>query len=236
MREEKSGSDKVIVALDVSSAARAIELVKMMRGLAGMYKIGSQMYMTSGPRVVREIIDQGERVFLDLKFHDIPNTVARAAVEAGRLGVSALTVHASGGRAMMLSAIKELEAQFGTRRPWVFAVTVLTSLDDSALLETGVGRAVTDQVQLLARLVADCGVDGIVCSPHEVSPLRETLGRRLKIMTPGIRLTGQTTDDQHRTSTPAAAIAAGADYIVVGRSVIDADNPKEALLDILSSL
>src|SRR4051812_42699908 len=166
---------KIIIALDVSSSDDALRLVKQLHDLVGMFKVGSQLYMAAGAPVVREIIENGGRVFLDLKFHDIPNTVTHAAVEAGRLGVSMMTIHASGGRAMMQAVAQELTTQFGRSRPRVVAVTVLTSFDAGGVAEIGISESISDHVQRLARLAQDSGVDGVVCSPHEIKTLRDAV-------------------------------------------------------------
>jgi len=195
-------NQKVIVALDVGSREEAIHLVKQLHDLAGMFKVGSQLFMAAGPAVVREIIDGGGRVFLDLKFHDIPNTVTQAAVEAARLGVSMMTIHASGGRAMMEAVSKELQDKFTERRPIIVAVTVLTSLDTRALFEIGWEQPLDEQVPRLARLAEDCGIDGVVCSPREIQLVRKAVEPRFKIVTPGIRLPEQSINDQQRVATP----------------------------------
>jgi len=223
-------NQKVIVALDVSSREEAIHLVKQLHDLAGMFKVGSQLFMAAGPAVVREIIDGGGRVFLDLKFHDIPNTVTQAAVEAARLGVSMMTIHASGGRAMMEAVSKELRDKFTERRPIIVAVTVLTSLDTRALFEIGWEQPLDEQVPRLARLAEDCGIDGVVCSPREIQLVRKAVAPRFKIVTPGIRLPEQSINDQQRVATPREAFEAGADYIVVGRAVTAERDPRAALL------
>src|SRR4051812_28176734 len=158
--------NKVIIALDVSSRDKALHLVNELNASVGMFKVGSQLFTAGGPQIVRDIVDGGGRVFLDLKFHDIPNTVTHAAVEAARLGVSMMTVHASGGRAMMQSASKQLFDRFGREKPMIVAVTVLTSFDTRTLFEIGVEIPLDEQVQRLALLAQECGIDGIVCSPR----------------------------------------------------------------------
>jgi orotidine-5'-phosphate decarboxylase len=229
-------TQKILVALDVSSRPEALHLVKELHGLAGMFKVGSQLYMASGPSIVREIVELGSRVFLDLKFHDIPNTVRHAAMEAAKLGVSMMTMHASGGRAMMESTMKGLQDTFGSSRPAAVAITVLTSLDDAALHEAGTARSVDETVQRLALLAQECAMDGVVCSPREIQTLRKIVKTDFKLVTPGIRMTDQSVQDQQRVSTPREAIAAGADYIVVGRAVTGEANPRAALERILKSL
>jgi orotidine-5'-phosphate decarboxylase len=223
--------EKVIIALDVSSRAGALRMVRELHDLCGMFKVGSQLFMAEGPAVVKGITAAGGRVFLDLKFHDIPNTVSRAAVEAAKLGVSMMTFHASGGRAMMQSAVNEL----GKSRPWMIAVTVLTSLDTPSLFEIGIELPLEQHVRRLAILAAECGMDGIVCSPRELSVLRRTVPPDFKLVTPGIRMPSQSPNDQNRIATPADALSAGADFIVVGRAVTDAPDPRRALQDLIES-
>jgi orotidine-5'-phosphate decarboxylase len=227
---------KVIIALDVSSRGDALRLVKDLHDLVGMFKVGSQLYMAEGAPMVREIIDKGGSVFLDMKFHDIPNTVMHAAVEAAKLGVSMMTIHASGGRAMMQSVAKDLQDKFAERRPLVVAVTVLTSLDTKALFEMGLEMPVDEQVQRLARLAEDCGIDGVVCSPREIQLVRKAVEPRFKIVTPGIRLPDQSINDQQRIATPREALSSGADYIVVGRAVTDSADPRSAMQRVLDTL
>jgi orotidine-5'-phosphate decarboxylase len=228
-------NDQIIIVLDVSSRREALHLVQSLRGQVGMFKIGSQLFMAEGPTLVREIVEQGSKVFLDLKFHDIPNTVMHAAIEAAELGISMMTIHASGGRAMMTAVAKKLKDQFGQKRPLVVAVTVLTSLDEQALQEVGMKHPLEDQVCRLACLANDCGVDGVVCSPQEIAPVRNVAGSGFKIVTPGIRMEGQALNDQQRTATPREALTLGADYLVIGRSVTADPDPYAALARLLES-
>jgi orotidine-5'-phosphate decarboxylase len=228
--------EKIIIALDVSSRDRALQLMKDLQDLVGMFKVGSQLFTACGPQIVSEIIAIGGKVFLDLKFHDIPNTVTHVAIEAAKLGVSMMTVHASGGRAMLESVSKELHHKFGDKRPIVVAVTVLTSLDTRALFEIGVEIPVEEQVQRLALFAQDCGVDGVVCSPQEIQPVRNAVSPDFKIVTPGIRMPHQSQNDQQRIATPREAIANGADYIVIGRAITDDPNPRAATQRILQAL
>ena len=228
--------EKIIIALDVSSREHALRLVKELRDLAGMFKAGSQLYMGAGPAVVREIVDTGVKVFLDLKFHDIPNTVTQAAIEAAKLGVSMMTIHASGGRLMMESTVKGLNEKFGDKRPMIVAITVLTSLDTRSLFEIGLEQPVDHQVQRLALLAQECGIDGVVCSPREIQLVRKSTIPGFKIVTPGIRMPDQSLNDQQRTSTPRDALAAGADCIVVGRAVTDDPDPRAALQRLIQSV
>ncbi|HEX4996751.1 MAG TPA: orotidine-5'-phosphate decarboxylase [Terriglobia bacterium] len=229
-------SDRIVIALDVSSGGEALRLVDTLTGAAGMFKIGSQLFVAEGPAIVREIVARGCRVFLDLKFHDIPNTVTKAAVEAARLGVSMMTIHASGGRAMMSSVAAGLREGFGEDRPIVVAVTALTSLSDAALRECGVSRSMDEQVRELALLARDSGIDGVVCSPKEIAMIRGAAGPGFKIVTPGIRMCGQPLHDQERAATPREAVARGADYLVVGRAVTDDADPRAALERLIQSL
>src|SRR5438874_7031916 len=221
--------EKIAIALDVSSRQDALRLVKDLHDLAGMFKVGSQLYMAAGPAIVREIIEAGGKVFLDLKFHDIPNTVTQAAIEAAQLCVSMMTIHASGGRAMMDATATAVREKFGDRKPIILAVTVLTSLDKAGLLEIGIGDALDDHVLRLTLLADDCGVDGVVCSPHEIRLIRNVVSPKFKIVVPGIRMANQALNDQHRAATPREAISAGADYIVVGRAVTGEPDPRAAL-------
>ena len=225
-----------IVALDVSSGEEAIALVENLAGLAGMFKVGLQLFLAEGPDIVRSIVDRGERVFLDLKLHDIPNTVAMAAVEAAKLGVSMLTIHGSGGREMVRATSEELQQRFGEEKPVVAVVTVLTSMNESDLAETGVAGTPSEQVFRLAAMGRDAGADGVICSPHEVSELRAHLGGSVKLVTPGVRMPGQSSDDQKRVATPSQALRDGADWLVVGRYVNRSTEPREALLKVIASL
>lgn len=228
--------DKIIVALDVSSREQALTLVEELRDEIGMFKVGSQLFTACGPQIVREIVGRGGQVFLDLKFHDIPNTVMHAANEAARLGVSMFTLHACGGRAMMQAVATELYEKYGSNRPIVVAITVLTSFDTRALFEVGVEIPVEEQVERLARFAQDCGMDGVVCSPREIQLVRKQVNTTFKIVTPGIRLPDGSIDDQQRIATPGEAVAAGADYIVVGRPITDAADRHAAVERIRSAM
>jgi len=216
--------DRLIVALDVPQTEPARDLVDRLAGRVGMFKVGSQLFTAAGPGFVREIVGRGEKVFLDLKFHDIPNTVAGAVSSASRLGVTLLDVHGLGGRAMLEAAVGALPAM-QTR---LLAITVLTSHDEDSLDQIGVNGGVTDSVRRLALLARDAGLDGVVASPHEVGLIREACGPDFLIVTPGIRPAGAAPGDQARPATPAAALAAGADYIVVGRPIIASEDPAAA--------
>jgi orotidine-5'-phosphate decarboxylase len=219
-----TAKERLIVALDVKTADEALALVSRLSGKAGMFKVGSQLFTAAGPPLVREIIGQGEKVFLDLKYHDIPYTVANAVAEASLLGVSLMTVHALGGKAMMEAAVGALPA-VGSR---LLAVTILTSHDQASLGAVGLGGPVADSVQRLARLAQQSRVDGVVASPLEAELIRDACGPDFLIVTPGIRLGGAKADDQARAATPSAAIRAGANYVVVGRPIVEASDPVAA--------
>ena len=237
---EQSYRNKLIVALDVETAREALNLFSALKDVAGMFKIGSQLFTAAGPEIVREITRAGGRIFLDLKFHDIPNTVAAAGVEAARLGVSIFNVHACGGSEMMrrtAEAVTETAEREGITRPLVIAVTVLTSADGSTLVETGFSSSVTTQVGRMARLADESGLDGVVASPHEVKLVRETVARQnFVIVTPGVRPAGAASDDQRRVMTPLEAVRAGADYLVVGRAILKASDPARAARQIIEEI
>jgi orotidine-5'-phosphate decarboxylase len=219
-----SGRERLIVALDVPAREPALELVRALSGHVGMFKVGSQLFTAAGPEFVQEVVGGGEKVFLDLKFHDIPNTVAGAVASASRLGVSLLDVHGLGGRAMLEAAVGALPAM-GTR---LLAITVLTSHDDATLGQIGVNGTMGDSVRRLALLACDAGLDGVVASPHEVGLIREACGPDFLIVTPGIRPAGAAAGDQARAATPGAALSAGADYLVVGRPITASADPAAA--------
>lgn len=234
--------DQLLIALDVESGARARQLASALRGAAGGFKIGSRLFTAEGPAIVRALTEKGDRVFLDLKFHDIPNTVATAVAAATSLGVWMVNVHAAGGTRMMQAAREaahETAAREGREPPLVVAVTVLTSLNAETLAESGVTRPVVEQVIRLATLAQAAGLDGVVASPHETRTIRERCGAGFTVVTPGVRGGGAGTtgkDDQERTMSPADAIAAGASYLVVGRPVIGAPDPRAAAERIASEI
>jgi len=225
---------RLIVALDVNSAAAAQKIVAAVGDSASCYKVGMQLFTAEGPRVVRDLVASGRRVFLDLKYHDIPNTVAAAATEAARLGVSMLTVHAAGG-GKMLHAATEAAASVNPAL-MVLAVTVLTSLEDNDLDRLGVHGPVQDQTLRLAALALASGCQGVVTSAREASRLRGELDEEFVIVTPGVRPAGAPHGDQARVVTPAEAIAAGATYIVVGRPITEAPDPAAEARAILAEI
>jgi len=225
---------RLIVALDVSSSAAARKIVAAVGDSAHAYKVGMQLYTAEGPAILRELVDSGRKVFLDLKYHDIPNTVGAAVREAAELGVSMLTVHACGGGKMLRAAVEA--AQATNPYPLVLAVTVLTSLDEADLSMLGIRGGVVDQVLRVAALALSNGCQGVVASAQEASVLREEFGRDFVIVTPGVRPAGSGADDQARIVTPAEAIAAGASYIVVGRHITAAADPAAEARAILGQL
>jgi orotidine-5'-phosphate decarboxylase len=233
--------EKLIVALDVDTPARALALVKQLRDVAGMFKIGSQLFTLAGPQVVKDVVASGAKVFLDLKFHDIPHQVAGAARSAAQLGVSLFTVHASGGAEMMqraVEAVADVAERERTTRPAVLAVSVLTSIDANALSQIGVNSTPEESVLRLVKLAEQSGVDGVVASPQEARTIRATVvNQNFLIVTPGIRpATNDGADDQRRIATPEAALKAGADYLVVGRPITAASDPVAAAREIAAEM
>jgi orotidine-5'-phosphate decarboxylase len=224
-------ADKIIVALDVPTKKDALRLVGQLRPEISFFKIGLQLHTAEGPEIVRAVLSTGAKVFLDLKLHDIPNTVARAVESANALGVELLTIHLSGGGEMIRAAAEAKKGQIS-----ILGVTVLTSLTEATLREIGISGKTDDQVLRLAKLGVENGIDGIVASPHEIKRLREKLGDKIKIVVPGVRPTWAEVGDQKRTMTPREAIKAGADYMVIGRPITRHANPGEAVEEILNEL
>jgi orotidine-5'-phosphate decarboxylase len=224
-------AEKIIVALDVATTKEALKLASLLAQDVGFFKIGLQSFTANGPALVRSISDLGPKVFLDLKLHDIPNTVAKAVESAGELGVKMLTIHLSGGSEMVRAAVAARKNDL-----LLLGVTVLTSSTEETLAETGVSGKTGEQVLRLARLGVANGIDGLVASPHEAKMLRAEFGEKIKIVTPGIRPAGSSPGDQKRFSTPRDAIEAGADYLVIGRPIIAAANPKAAVQQVVAEL
>jgi orotidine-5'-phosphate decarboxylase len=229
----------IIAALDVPSAEQALKLAQQIAPVVGAFKIGSELFTSAGPDIVKKIRATGAAVFLDLKFHDIPNTVAKAVASATRLDVQMITIHTSGGGEMMRAAEKSAQdtaKSLGRPAPLVLGVTVLTSIDSNALAEIGCDSNVGHQVERLASLAVKSGLRGLVCSPLEIADLREILPAHIQLVTPGIRTGAEKADDQKRTLTPREAIQAGASWLVIGRPIYAAENPRAAAEKILSSL
>lgn len=219
--------DRIYVALDTPDVGAAIAMAQQLAGYVGGVKLGKEFFVANGPDAVRAVGGLGMPVFLDLKFHDIPNTVAGAVRSALPSEPAILNVHAMGGSAMMKAAKEALDAGDGPH-PMLIAVTVLTSLGDEDLAELGVSANAEDQVVRLARLTQSCGLDGVVCSPREIGPIRAACGNDFKLVVPGIRPTWAATGDQKRITTPSDAIASGADYLVIGRPITSAEDPVQA--------
>ena len=229
----------IIVALDVPTTHEALGLAKELGPVVGAFKIGKQLFVSEGPDIVRKLKDTGAKIFLDLKFHDIPNTVAKAVQSAIDVGVDMLTVHTSGGSEMLTAAenaSNEKAAMLGIDSPLILGVTVLTSMDDANLAELGIQEGTQGQVVRLAKLAASSGLRGLVCSPQEIKFLREELGGNIQLVTPGIRFESSPADDQKRTMSPAEAIKAGASWLVIGRPITLAESPRTAAIDILNSI
>lgn len=226
---------KVVIALDYADKEQALDFIKQLDPTSCRLKIGKEMFTYFGPEFVKEIVAQGFDVFLDLKFHDIPNTVAKAVKAAADLGVWMVNVHASGGRRMM-EAAKEILLPYGDKAPLLIAVTVLTSMDQSDLIELGIELTPAQQVKRLALLTKASGLDGVVCSSHESCDLKALLGADFKLVTPGIRPAGSDAGDQRRIKTPKEALDAGSDYLVIGRPITQASDPAQVLADINATL
>ncbi len=225
---------RIIVALDYPTPQQALDFVARLQPGMCKLKVGKELFTLAGPDLVRQLVEQGFEVFLDLKYHDIPNTVAQACKAAASLGVWMLNVHALGGRRMMNAAREALEQ--GSHRPKLIAVTILTSMGEDDAREIGLAGSPADNVIRLARLAQDSGLDGVVCSSQEASRLRECCGLDFTLVTPGIRPAGSSSGDQKRIMTPSEAIRAGSDYLVIGRPVTQADSPFEVLTRINQEL
>lgn len=232
--------DKIIVALDVPTKEEALAIVDELGDKVGAYKIGMQLYNACGPEIIEEVTKRKGRIFLDLKFHDIPNTVASAARVAANLGVYMFNVHACGGSTMMKAAadaLKEEAAKLGVERPLLIAVTVLTSMNEEDLQgEVGISRSLNEQVAAMAKLAKDCGLDGVVASAKEIKLIREACGDDFLIVTPGIRPRDAAADDQKRIKTPGEAVADGADYLVIGRPITKAADRTAAVANIVADI
>ena len=232
-------NNPIIVALDMANPQKALNLAEELAPLIGAFKVGKQLFISSGPDVVRKLRATGAKVFLDLKLNDIPNTVAKAVISATDLGVQMTTVHASGGTEMLAAAenaAHEQAAMLRAEAPLVLGVTVLTSMDDKNLAELGIGGSVQEQVLRLAKLATNAGLRGLVCSPQEIEMLRTELGGTIQLVTPGIRPEWSQANDQKRTMTPAEAIQAGANWLVIGRPITSAAEPKSAAIRILHTI
>lgn len=234
-----NASEKIIVALDVETLEQAQELVQNLSDTVGAFKIGKQLYTRCGPEAVAMVHDAGGRVFLDLKYHDIPTTVAKAGIEATRMGVFIFNVHALGGSAMIAKTVKAVQQtadKNGLSSPIILAVTILTSMSETDLAEVGIHEPVEQVVVRLARLAQDAGADGVVASPRELGLIKEACGPDFLVLTPGIRPTTSAQNDQKRTMTPTQAVQAGADFMVIGRPITQAPDPRAAALAIAAEL
>jgi len=231
--------DKLIIALDVDTEKEALALVRLLKTDVGIFKVGSELFTSCGPSIVEKVKKEGRGVFLDLKFHDIPNTVKKSAIAATRLGVSIFNVHSLGGYDMMKlvsEAVRDEAARLKIEKPKVIAVTILTSMDTESLKRIGVRGSAEDAVLRLARLAKEAGLEGVVASAAEIRRIRETIGKDFIIVTPGVRPTWASKNDQKRVATPSDAVKDGADYIVVGRPIIEAEDPCAAARKILEEI
>jgi len=231
--------ERLIVALDVDTQARAVELVEKLKSDVKFFKVGFELFSSCGPDIVKAIAEKDCRVFLDLKFHDIPNTVSKAAASVTKLGVFMLNVHALGGYDMMkkaMEAVKSEAQELKITRPKVIAVTILTSMDETTLKKVGISDSMNSEVLRLAGMAKEAGLDGVVASPQEAQDIRKNLGKDFLIVTPGVRPSWAGSGDQKRIATPKDAIASGADYIVVGRPITEAKDPCEAARKILEEI
>jgi len=239
-RNYPSAKERIIVALDVDSERNARSLIDELSDSVGAFKIGLQLFTSAGPAFVRWATDAGHRIFLDLKFHDIPNTVAMAGVEAARLGVWMFNVHALGGGEMMkrtVSTVSEACERENLSKPKIIAVTILTSSNANELHEVGIEQSVNDEVLILARLAINSGLDGVVASAHEASRIRQLANSKdFLVVTPGIRPASGTNDDQKRVMTPSDAVSSGSDYLVIGRPITGADDKGDAVRAIVAEM
>jgi len=235
----KNPKDRIIFALDVEHFREAQQWVNLLKDRVGIFKVGKQLFTHAGPKVVDMIRQKDQKVFLDLKFHDIPNTVAKAGEEATKLNVAMFNLHALGGFAMMKKTVEGSRAvakSLGVPRPLILAVTILTSMDEETLKEVGVQGPLLEEVGRLAHLSMKAGVDGVVASPQEIGIIRQQCGENFLIVTPGIRPPSDKKDDQKRTLSPKEAISAGADYLVIGRPIKEAKDPIEAVQKIIEDI
>jgi orotidine-5'-phosphate decarboxylase len=226
---------RIVVAMDFDNADQCLAMAKRLSPLDCRLKVGKELFTACGPKIIEQLMTLGFEIFLDLKFHDIPNTTSKAVKAAAELGVWMVNVHASGGERMMVAAREILERRAG-KSPLLIAVTVLTSMEASDLSEVGIGCSPEEQVMRLARLTHTCGLDGIVCSAQEAALMRTQFGSDFCLVTPGIRLDTSRSDDQRRTLTPAAAIAAGSSYLVIGRPITQSPNPLKTCQSIIQTL
>jgi orotidine-5'-phosphate decarboxylase len=234
-----SAKDRIIFALDVEHFAEAQRWVNLLKGHVGLFKVGKQLFTHSGPKVIDMIRKKEQRVFLDLKFHDIPNTVAKAGEEATKLEVAMFNLHALGGFEMMkktVEASRTVAKGLGIPKPLILAVTILTSMDENVMKEVGIQGPILEEVGRLALLSMKAGADGVVASPQEIGIIRERCGKTFLIVTPGIRLPSEKKDDQKRTMSPKEAVSAGADLLVVGRPIKEAKDPLEAVQRIIEDI
>lgn len=231
--------ERIIFALDVDHFSEAQRWVSLLKDRVGMFKVGKQLFTHAGPKVIDMIRQKNQKAFLDLKFHDIPNTVARAGEEAARLNVTMFNLHALGGLEMMkktLEATRKAAKEIGAPRPLILAVTLLTSMDETTLKEVGIQGPVSEAVERLAALALEAGLDGVVASPQEIEIIRRRCGEKFLIVTPGIRHPYEKKDDQRRTLSPKEAVQAGANYLVIGRPIREASDPLEAVERILEDI
>jgi orotidine-5'-phosphate decarboxylase len=232
-------SDRIIFALDVGDLHSARSWVNMLKGRVGWFKIGLELFTATGPDIVKEVKDNGIKCFLDLKFHDIPNTVAGAVRSAVRTGADMMTVHLSGGKAMLMAAQNaagDESSRTGNRKPMIVGVSVLTSLGSNDMADIGVERNPADQVIHLAKLASSCRLDGMVCSADDLAHIRRQVPEELMLVTPGIRPGGSQTGDQKRIATPSSALKAGADLLVIGRPISEAPDPVKAVQQIVEEM